>query len=203
MVRITGHTDTCYNGDYVRGTDWYDLPHYVQAAEGDCEEHHLYYRYTTYLQLDNRDQEITGWADYYAGGYTASGPFDGSPDEVNQCYDYGYILSGSCFEFFPGTATEAEEAVADESASDEWVTVSGHYTACYDGDYYRGADWYDLPHYVKAAEGDCDELHLYHRYTSYLQLDDRDQELTGWADNYRGGYTGAGWPFDGSSDELN
>ena len=144
MVRVTSSTHgACYNGDYIRGNDWYDLPHYVQEADGECEELHLYYRYTNYLQLDNRDQEVYGWHDYYDGGY-ASGSWDGDSDEVNQCYAF------ACFEFFQANAeVEEEEAEeAEEAVSDEWVTVSGHSTYCYNGDYYRGIDWYDLPHYV-------------------------------------------------------
>jgi len=70
VITVSGHSNSFYNGDYVRDVDWYDLPHYsYENADGTA---HLYYRYSSYLQLDYRDQMETGYYDYYAGGYSSA-----------------------------------------------------------------------------------------------------------------------------------
>jgi len=71
----------------VRGDDWYDAPHFVLGYGNDTK--HLYFITENYLQLDNRNQEETGWGDYYNGGYEFTGTFAGDMTEVDDdCYEW-------------------------------------------------------------------------------------------------------------------
>jgi len=139
---------------------------------------HLYYLGSYYWQLDDRDQAVVGYSDLYNGGYVYRTDFTGDVTEVdNDCYswsNYDYV----CFNLSYIDA----EAIEEEEERVEVITVSGHSDESYNGDYVRGNDWYDGPHFV------MDDRHLYFLGTSYIQLDDRDQEVVGFSDLYNGGY---------------
>lgn len=77
FVNVSGHNDDSYNGQYVRGSDWNDRPHFVMGDK------HLYYQPGHYWQLDNNDQEVVGFADRYAGGYDYADTYEGNLEEID------------------------------------------------------------------------------------------------------------------------
>ena len=94
----------------MRGDDWYDAPHFVLGYGNDTK--HLYFITENYLQLDNRNQEETGWGDYYNGGYEFTGTFAGDMTEVDDdCYEWsnGDTL---CFQL-AGYESYADESYAE------------------------------------------------------------------------------------------
>jgi len=158
-----------------------------------------------------------GFSDYYAGGYECC-DWTGDISEID---DDTYNFSGYDVHFLLVSGESADEAVAEEATAEEgtaeefeeYIILSGHIDDCYNGVYYRGDDWYDLPHYVHEESGGCISgfggyRHLYYLYTSYLQLDYRDQELYGFYDYYSGGcdygpYTGDISEFDDHTYNFN
>ena len=117
--------------------------------------------------------------DLYDGGYQYDTNFEGDISEIDDdCYEWSnndYL----CFEY-TDSLNDEENSIIDEST--QVITVSGHSDDSYNGEYMRGNDWNDAPHYV------MDDRHLYYFPPGYWQLDDRDQEIDEFSDQYNGGY---------------
>jgi len=187
FVIITEHEDDSYNGQYFRGNDWYDHPHFVMGDQ------HLFYlpidEESGWWQLDDRDQEVEGFDDYYNGGYSYG--FIGEISELNDCIYFAY--TDVCFEF------NGEIAVEDPSLSGlPYLTITGHSDDTFNGIYYQAEDWNSLPHYTKSDRS----AHWYYYingemddgYVNFWQLDSREQDGTN--DWYDGGYYGIQYPWD-------
>ena len=160
-------------------------------------DRHLYFLGTSYIQLDDRDQEVVGFSDLYNGGYEWGSFTEDITELDNDCY-YWSNSDYICFElsYQRANATATEEL--EETVPEEVITVSGHYNDSYNGDYVRGNDWYDAPHFV--MDDSVSDRHLYFLGTSFIQLDDRDQQVVGFSDLYNGGFSGG--TFTGNITEI-
>lgn len=161
VVHISGHNRAEYNGAYVRGNDWDGEPHFAMG------NHHFYHLSSGYWQLDNRDQEVVGFGDYYRGGYLSS------TAELSE-------LDGNCYGWSTGAevcidvqAAAEPETGGDGGGSDGAAfSISGHPDDLYNGDYYVAEDWNGFPHF-ESEKG----AHLYYYDVGsggYWQLDHRD-----------------------------
>lgn len=70
-MRIVGHHDEQYNGDYCHdGQNWGGTAHFVSASGVH------FYNFNGAWQLDERDQpDPENLADYYDGGYLSLGGY--------------------------------------------------------------------------------------------------------------------------------
>lgn len=100
--------------------DWYELPHYVKPASDSCTERHLYYRFFYFIQLDDRDQEVLGYNDWYNGGFAGNvNDFSGTSDDLDhKCYAF------ACF-IYHAEPLEVDAAEADPAGDDYIVDPTG------------------------------------------------------------------------------
>ena len=137
-LTVQGHEDDRYNGRYFAGEEWGGRPHFVNEQGS-----HFYYidvddDGSGYWQLDDRDQDGTN--DWYSGGYYWCS--SGHEELLERFTDETTSIDT---EFSSGHLVLSAYAHTDL----EYVVISGHSDAHYNGYYYRGEDWGGLPHFLK------------------------------------------------------
>jgi len=119
-VRVTGHPEERYRGDYYRDGFWNAKPHFVNSAGS-----HLYYYNSIghaslgYWQFDDRDQWenfYPGNSDWYAGGWFTSPTGD---------FYYAEDLDGGAELYYAGDQTTIQLELNEGGSGGGWWPWGG------------------------------------------------------------------------------